>query len=465
MAGPRLQGGARRGHAPFDLADGEIVGETTAHAFVDAGCPVATPVHYAVFSVRALAHCAQPARAGPVLLLPPVSGVRTAQQERGLRFDWSPPERAQDTAIYKLGLADDLVSALARPPNGIARGEWTDSEVVEGRPMRYAFVARYAIEGRIVGAEPLVRDTMPAPAPTAVTHVHSPGGSRIAWRPAPLADETDELHVFDAASALMPPPDAILHGEDLPEPLQRVLAGAAVNGQPLPLFGEYMVVVIRRRGELVRCAKALRLRHLPAVDSLQLRQTERGVEARWTWPVDCSLATLRLSAGGIDLGTREVKRNAEEPQGACILEAPSPGLVAVAVTARSRDGRFSSDECEGEIHLRTKNTLSFKVGTEPARTSRGWFGGARASARGPVLRITLDHAEPLPAFEVRFSPELLPRQNEGRQLVVTQPSTEWVQAAEIDLTMLEGERGFINLWLLDPAEAARITVVPLAPRF
>uniref|UniRef100_UPI000D34399A zinc ribbon domain-containing protein n=1 Tax=unclassified Variovorax TaxID=663243 RepID=UPI000D34399A len=465
------------GHAPSGPGDGELVCETAAdgsgHAFADTGCPVASPVHYAVFSTRAQAHCAQPARAGPVLLLPPVADVRIARQDRGLRFDWSAPPRAQDTAIYRLGLADDLAAALARPPDGIARGEWVDADIVEGRPMRYAFVARYAVDGRIVGAEPLLRDTLPAPAPTPLAQVQDLGGARIAWRPAPLADETDELFVFDAASPRVPAPDAIVHAEDLPEPLQRLRTGLSPQGQALHLFGEHLVVVVRRRGELARCAKALRLRHLPAVEALTLAQNERGVEARWGWPDGCTRAALRLSRDGVDLGTHQVERVADEAQGACAMALPggadatdaaSPGMVSVVVTACSRDGRFASEPCTAQTHLRAKNTLSFKVSAEPARASRGWFGGVRAATRGPTLQITLAHPEPLPAFELRFSAQLLPRRHEGRQLMVTAPGAEQVQAAEIALAMLEGERGFVNLWLLDPAEAARITVVPLAPR-
>ncbi|GLW30083.1 hypothetical protein [Actinoplanes regularis] len=370
--------------------DGDVIGRTDGNELADTRAPAGDDLHYTVFASRSDGVWSPGATAGPVSLLPEVTGVSAVADESSVRVTWS-------------ARPDVTGCTVLREPDGIpvkaGRNGFSDEDLEPGVEYRYLIRAGYPAlsAGITVNATPQaapkeVPDLAVEPLPG-----QDPGRLRLAWTLPASGEVTLRSSTHRPRwnrGAEITGAELTSYGKELVGRTDPAANRRAALVLPMPA-GRLFVTAFSSGGGRAIVGPTVSVTNIAPVTDLRARRAGPVVRLSWTWPdgvalvrvhwwpedgsperaeqVDCWLRAYR-DDGGLQLTT-------------------GVGPVRISVATVSRDG-------EGE-------TVGSPVGARVAGSGvpvNYRFVQAGTFRRKTRLELTSDQPCPLPNLVVVQSP-------------------------------------------------------------
>ncbi|AEV89082.1 hypothetical protein ACWT_8073 [Actinoplanes sp. SE50] len=364
--------------------DGDVVGRTGGNELSDPDAPAGDDLFYTVFATRADGVWSPGAAAGPVSLLPEVTGVQVAADETSVRVTWS--------------ARPDLTGCtVVREPGGVAvtagRTGFSDDGLRPDVEYRYRIRAGYpALSAGITVA------ATPQAAPTAVPGLTAeplpgpgPARLRLTWTPPESGDVTVRASAHRprwSRGAEISGAELSTYGREMPGKADR--ASLTV---PMPAGRVFVTAFSTGAGRVV-VGPTVTVTNVAPVSGLRARRVGPLVRLSWTWPEGVSLARVRWWHDDAPEQARQVDcwLRAYRDDGGVEI-GPGIGAVTVAVSTVSRDD-------EGET-VGTPVTARVAGGGVPVHYRFVQAGTFRRRTR---LELTAEQPCPLPDLVVVQSP-------------------------------------------------------------
>jgi hypothetical protein len=348
---PRYRVVRRAGQAAVAAGQGTLVGETE-RLEIDDREPGAQdalfgqPLHYSVFAARARGAWSSPARVGPVVVAPDVTGVQLRCDATSISGSWRVPPRAAEVVVVRREGNPPATPAEGQRIPAPTRGAFTDRDVRTGARYFYRVSVVYHTLGGAIQVSPgVVVSAVPESVPAAVADLQvrllaeDGGASGEAEWTVPRGG-TVSIHVTDR-----PPPWAA--GTEIS------LADLALLGRPVgpaparapgerarlrlgALAGRYWVTAVTGGSAYALVGNTVEVKVVAPVSGLQARRLDERVHLSWVWPPESTAALVRWrpQAGGTGgAGTLHEagcsRRDYRAAGGFTIPVGPAPHTVAV----------------------------------------------------------------------------------------------------------------------------------------
>ena len=340
-----------RGRGARSATDGEVVGRTDGNEMIDEAAPAGDDLHYTVFASRAGGAWSEGATAGPVTLLPDVTGLDVTADESSVQATWTVrPDVAQVSVTRMPG---------GSPVPRAGRTGFTEEGLNPGQEYRYLVRAGYpGPGGTVVLSAGLPVTATPQQAPRVVPDLAvepEPGQEdrlRLVWTP-PASGEV-VLRVAPhrprwQRGAELTATELTSYGAVLPGRSERAAGRRAALIAALP-SGRVFVTAFTVGGSRVICGPTVAVTSVAPVTELRARRVGPIVRLSWNWPDGASLARIRWWPGGApDTAMPERAeqidcwlRSYRDDGGAEIVAGLGPVDVAVATVSRGPDGESTS---------------------------------------------------------------------------------------------------------------------------
>ncbi|BCY15484.1 hypothetical protein [Actinoplanes sp. L3-i22] len=370
--------------------DGTVVGRTDGNELADPGAPAGTDLHYTVFATRSAGVWSPGATAGPVALLPEVTGVSAVADESSVRVTWT--ARPDATGFTVL-----------REPGGVpvkaGRNGFADEELPPGVEYHYLIRAGYPelSAGVTVTATPQAAPTEVPDLAVEPLPGQDSGRLRLAWTLPASGDVTLRSAAHRprwGRGVQITQAELTSYGKEVLGRTDPALNRRAALTLPMPA-GRIFVTAFSVGGGRVVVGPTVAVTNLAPVTGLQARRVGPAVRLSWTWPEGVALVRVRWWP---EDGSPE---RAEQVD--CWLRAyrDDGGLqlttgiraVRISVSTVSRDG-------EGET---VGTPVSARVGGSGVPVHYR-FTQAGVFRRTTRLELTADQSCPLPDLVVVQSP-------------------------------------------------------------
>ncbi|GID31111.1 hypothetical protein [Paractinoplanes brasiliensis] len=410
----------RDGLPAMSPEDGDPVIETTATSASDTAPPVARPVVYTVFAVRGDA-VSRGAAAGPVVLLPPVTGLTLTGDGHAVTGSWLVDPAAVQVTVTCTRLDGDGPPRPVATRPGAATG-FVDPEAELGVAYSYRVTVHYhgpdgerleseAVAGHIVADHPpaavpdLSAEVAPGDrAPHLALSWTAPRGGRVEIRRATTAPAWNEGDTVPAAEA-----DG--HGEVIATAAGPDTTGRCVANAPAGQ-GRFFLTAVTRGPGIAVIGNTVALELTAPVSGLRLRRRGADVHVSWIWPEDAYEARVEWStnetAGNRTYGRREVRDS-----GGVLLPL---GLGAVSISVRTvvreRHAELLSVPVAAELPGRSPRVLWWLERTRMPRPRRTLLLSTDQPCQIPELELTLGEkggdGRPEPEVLIRLPGRWLP---------------------------------------------------------
>ncbi|GIF08388.1 hypothetical protein [Actinoplanes siamensis] len=370
--------------------DGDVVGRTDGNELADAGAPAGDDLFYTVFATRSAGVWSPGATAGPVSLLPDVTGVSAVADESSVRVTWSArPDATGFTVVREPGGA----------PVRAGRNGFSDENLEPGVQYRYLIRAGYPAlsSGVTVTATPQaapeeVPDLAVEPLPG-----QDPGRLRLAW----TLPASGDVVLRSAAhrprwhrGAEITGAELTSYGRELIGRAEPAADRRAALVLPMPA-GRVFVTAFSVGGGRAITGPTVSVTNVAPVTDLRARRVGPVVRLGWGWPDGVSLVRVRWwPEDGSPEQSEQVDcwlRAYRDDGGLQITTGLRPVRILVATV--SRDG-------EGE-------TVGSPVGVRVAGGGvpvHYRFVQAGTFRRRTLLELTAEQPCPLPDLVVVQSP-------------------------------------------------------------
>ncbi|GAA1832278.1 hypothetical protein ACFFOM_13725 [Microlunatus capsulatus] len=290
------------GRRPTGPADGvTIAADITTLAVVDEHPPAAQHLHYAVFALREGAAGSVPAHAGPVLIVPEVSGLQLIPSSDSIRARWNTPPQAIDVEVIRRSDTGTTRIADARLDG------FVDIAVRAGQVYDYLVRASYRLpDGSVVHSSGLTVRGRTQQVPTAVSRLDvSMEGEDVVveWSSPELGEvEIREIGNRSIPEARVVPTAALSQiGAALSGVTLRTRTG--LRSRPSGNGGSLHLLAVTVLGDLAAIGPSQVIdRHLRPVRNLEAELRGGNVQLTWEWPPEATEVAMLHRLGSRPTG-------------------------------------------------------------------------------------------------------------------------------------------------------------------
>ncbi len=268
--------------------DGEVIGRTDGNELADPGAPAGDDLHYTVFATRSEGVWSPGATAGPVSLLPEVTGVSTVADESSVRVTWT--ARADATGFTVL-----------REPGAVpvraGRSGFADEELEPG--IEYSYLIQVGYPARSAG---ITVTAMPQAAPTEVPDLaveplpgQDPGRLRLAW----TLPASGDVRLRSSAhrprwsrGVQITNAELTAYGKEVLGRTDSAANRRAALTVPMPA-GRVFVTAFSVGGGRAVVGPTVTVTNIAPVTELRARRVGPVVRLSWTWPEGVALVRVR----------------------------------------------------------------------------------------------------------------------------------------------------------------------------
>ncbi|MEU4694898.1 hypothetical protein [Actinoplanes sp. NPDC023714] len=387
----------RRGGPPaVSPDDGDPVTGAAATGVVDTEPPVARPVGYTVFAVRGSAVSAG-VTAGPVTVLPPVTGLTLTTDGRTIAGSWQVDPAAARVVVTRTRLDGDGPPRPVGTRPGPATG-FVDPDAEIGVGYGYRVTAHYqGPDGELLESEPvaghIVADHAPAAVPDLRAEVVAGEGAphlALSWtRPAGGRVEIRRATAEPPwrPGETVPAAGADEHGEVVgvaaePDGSGRCTATAAA-GQ-----GRFFLTAVTRGTGVAVIGNTVSLELAAPVSGLRAHRRGDDVHVVWIWPEDAHEVRVEWSAAGTAGERAYGRREVRDGGGVLLPLGPGAASIAVRTVVRERHAELLSAPVTAEVPGRAPRVLWWLERTRLPRPRRTLLLSADQACEVPELALT-----------------------------------------------------------------------------
>lgn len=324
--------------------DGDVVGRTDGNELADSAAPAGDDLYYTVFASRSDGVWSAGASAGPVALLPEVTGLTVTAGETDVRVGWT-------------ARADASAFSVVREPGGTpvsaTRTGFTEDGLSPDHEYRYLVRAGYpGSRGAVVQSAGVTLAVTPQSPPKAVPDLaveplpgQDPGRLRLVWTP----PASGQVSLRSAAhrprwqrGAEISEAELSGYGEQLAGHAEPATNDRAALAVPMPA-GRVFVTAFSAGGGRVAVGPTVSVTNTVPVTRLAARRVGDRVRLSWEWPSGVALARVRWwpAETGADARAEETDcwlRSYRDDGGLEIVTGPGAVHVAVATVSRDAEG-------------------------------------------------------------------------------------------------------------------------------
>ena len=397
------------GSAAVSPDDGDPVADTTANTAVDAAPPVARPICYSVFAIRA-STTSPGAAAEPVTLLPPVDGLALSAEGISVTGVWQPhPEVAEVTVVRARVDGSGAGQRIATAP-GPATG-FVDGAVELGCSYSYRVTAVYlGPAGERLEGPAVTRHVVAEHAPSPVTDLRAelvPGGDPARMRLSWTGPTGGRVEIRRAAAEPPWHPGepvtlAAVDGYGGPVRLAARSTGSGGCEAIVPAGqGRFVLAAVTRGSGRAVAGNSVTLELAETVTGLRARRQGDTIHVAFLWPEGIHEVRVDWSTPD-DAGTRAWTRRAYQDEGGVVL-SPGPARTEISVRTVVR---------ERHVELLSAPVVADVPGRPPRVT--WWLERSRLPRPRRLLVLSVDQPCEIPVL-VLTTPA--PAGSPGRELV------------------------------------------------
>lgn len=457
----------KKGAAPRDETDGEVLGEVHGTLLDDPKVGPGAPWHYAVFALRAGVTSATGAHAGPFLRTVEVEDLQAAAGDGEITLTWKRPAGCRQVEVVRLP-----GSAPARASDGasvvVSGNSAHDTNLENGKRYGYRVVAVFADPerpGREIPSAGAVVTATPVAPPPAVRDLRCSRSGKtltLTWTPVPAATVQIRrmTELPDYRPGLIVP---VSQASQFGDPITASRAGSAqvaLTGQ-----GRFHFVPLTVREGTAVVGEARAVVTLDPCTDLASRRSGRTVALTWSWPegTEEALVSWRFDQAPKDpeesvSGRARVTRRQYERSGCWELRHAESKPHHFTVFAHVPEGDLYAPGTSIVETLGQQVALHYRVVAK-----RHWL-RRRVEDAWIELSGNVNGLGPLPALLVVGKARSVPvSPRDGRLLTEVQAVRFEEGRARVPIPSQHWGSGlFLKLFFQDPEQARRIRLLPAA---